>query len=298
MSVRAACAAVVIGLVPPAIASQVAGAAGTPSIARGTVLRLQMDAPSLGKTRRTVRVYLPPSYDLPQAADRRYPVVFLLHGWPGSDGNWLSLGKANEAADSLIAAGRIPEVILVFPNGEGAGLFGRSLYVNNYDGSSRMEDFIARDLVAWTDAHFRTRADARHRGILGLSDGASGAFNLTLRHPDVFGACAGHSGQYQLRKEAGMGGVIGPEPGASRLLAANSPAVLVDSLADRLRGVPVYFDVGTDDDDRDDNRAFDRRLTALRVPHTYHEFPGGHGWGYWKRHLMDSLVVLTRGMRD
>ena len=253
-----------------------------------------MAAPSLGKEKRTVRVYLPRSYS--DGSARRYPVVYLLHGWPGSDGNWLTMGHAEDSADSLVAAGRIPEVILVFPNGEGPGLLGRSLYLNRWDGRWRMEDFIVNDLVAWTDATFRTRTGPRDRGILGLSDGATAAIDLAFRHPDVFGACAGHSGQYRRLKDIAEGGALGPEPGASRLRDEYSPALYVDRNAARLRDTTIYFDIGLSDGDLEDNRAFHRKLLALGVAHTYNEFPGAHGWRYWRTHLRESLIAVTTGM--
>ncbi len=285
---RAWCGAAVLlqlGTVP--------GRAADPPLERqGTVERLQMPAPSLGEDRRTVRVYLPPSY----LTRRRYPVIYLLHGWPGSAGNWLAMGKAADTADSLIAASRIPEVILVFPNGNGTGLLGRSLYLNSYDGRSRVEDYIVRDVVAWTDANFRTQADPPHRGLIGLSDGASAALDLTFRHPDVFGACGGHSGQYRLKKGVGEGRVLGPEPGGSRLLDEHSPLLYVDRVASSLPGTTIYFDVGLADENLEDNRALHRKLAALALAHTYNEFPGSHTWGYWKTHLRDSLIALTARM--
>ena len=261
-----------------------------------TVQQLFMPAPSLGDPHRVVRVYLPPSYFTPEAAHRRYPVVYMLHGWPGSENNWLALGKAAETADSLIARGAIPEVILVFPSGKG-GFLGRSLYLDSYDGSVRMEDYIVHDLVQWTDSTFRTEPDPRDRAIIGLSDGGSAALNLTFRHPDVFGACGGHSGEYDLHKEFGLGKMIGPEPGASRLLTENSPADYVAGIVPELRHLVIYFDCGLDDDPIEDNRALHRKLETLGVPHTYREFPGSHAWSYWRTHLRDSLIAVTVPVR-
>src|SRR5262249_15460945 len=71
------------------------------ALARGPVLRLEMPAPSLQQEKRDVRVYLPPSYSRPESSARRYPVLYLLHGWPGSEGNWFGSGRAAETADRL-----------------------------------------------------------------------------------------------------------------------------------------------------------------------------------------------------
>jgi S-formylglutathione hydrolase FrmB len=274
------------------------GAAFTPAaIPRGKVLRFDPPAPTLAQSRRTVRVYLPPSYSDPSSSRRRYPVVFMLHGWPGSDGNWFELGHADRVADTLIAAGEIPEVILVCPNGSGAGWFGMSVWANDHAGRRKVEDYVVHDVVAWVDSSFRTLADAGHRGVLGLSDGATGALNLTLRHPDLFGACAGHSGEYALDPRWGGRRLFGPGSTEGARREALSPARYVSSLRDRAQRVEIYFDVGLSDDVLEDNRAFHRLLDSLQVRHTYHEFPGSHTWSYWREHLRQSLPAVTRQMR-
>lgn len=271
------------------------GASAEP--ARGTVQRVTMAAPSVGDDARTVRVYLPPSYPAPEAATRTYPVIFLLHGWPGSDGNWFEKGHANDTADSLIARGAIPEVILVCPNGAGAGMLGRSFWIDSWDGRKRLETYVVRDLVAWVDAHYRTRRTPQGRGLIGLSEGGDAALNLALRHPDVFSACGGHSADYVLRKGFGTGGITGPEPGASRLLRENSPLDYVDQVLERAKRLTIYLDCGTGDESIDDSRAFHRRLQELGVPHAWHEWPGSHTWGYWGTHLRDSLLVVANALR-
>lgn len=265
------------------------------AFAGGSVQRFTVSAPALGDPRRDVRVYLPPSYSRPEARTLRYPTVYLLHGWPGSDGNWFGLGRAAQTADSMIAAGRLPELILVCPDGGGRGLLGRSLYVNSYDGASRMEDFVTRDLVRWVDSTFRTRAEPAARAIAGLSDGGSGAINLAFKHPEVFGGCASMSGEFVLGQPAGTGGVLGPEPGRSRLRADNSPALYAARITERLRGLTIYFDCGLSDESLAGNRAFHRLLQGLGIRHTYREYGGSHTWGYWRTHLRDALAAVAAG---
>ena len=279
---------------PPGPAS---GAKSGDRTMAGVVLHLQMSAPALGGAQRKVQVYLPRSYSAPDSAARAFPVIYMLHGWPGSEGNWFGLARGAATADSMIANGTIPEVILVSPSGSGIGLLGRSLYLDSQDGTSRIAEYVVRDVVEWTDAHFRTRRDPAARGIIGLSDGASAALILAFRHRDVFGACGGHSGQYRLTHDWSLRRVLGPEPGASRLLAANSPTLVADTLAARLRGLPIYFDVGTSDESLDDNRELHRTLDSLEVAHVYREFPGTHDWTYWRTHLRESLIAVTAHLR-
>ena len=285
-----------------AVAALAVGLAGTarpaPRLAsRGAVLRLRMAAPSVGDSSRTVRVYLPASYSRPEDASRRYPVVYMLHGWPGSDGNLLSLGHAAATADSLIARGALAEFIMVFPNGAGSGMLGRSFWINSYDGRKRLEDFVTRDLVDWVDARFRTVRSASGRGIVGISEGGDAAVNIAFKHPDLFSACGSHSGDYVLAKGIGTAAFLGPEPGATRLRDDNSPARYAERIAPQLRHQRIYFDCGTADESLEHSREFHRLLQRLGVPHVYNEFPGTHTWGYWSKHLRESLLAVAGALR-
>jgi enterochelin esterase-like enzyme len=280
------------------LAMVVAGAGTEPADPpKGTLRRLEMDAPSVGESHRTVRVYLPPSYAAPESASKRYPVVYLLHGWPGSDGNLIEFGHANVTADSLIARREIPEIIMVFPNGGGSGTMGRSYWINGYDKTKRVEDYVAHDLVSWIDRTFRTIAKPSARALIGISEGADGAFNLCFKHPDLFSACGGHIGDYVFEKGFGTGGFLGPEPGASRILRENSPALYAHEMVPELRTMTIYFDTATGDESLAHNRAFHRTLDSLGVRHTYQEFPGGHTWQYWSRHLRESLLAVAPVLR-
>jgi enterochelin esterase-like enzyme len=288
-----------IALTPQAsdVSAQLPGSPAAVRLNGGRVALYRINAPSIADDDRSVRVYVPRSYADHNEASRRYPVVYLLHGWPGGDGNWPGQGHAIDTLDSLIANGTIPDVIAVMPNGKGIGLLGRSLYLNSYDGKSRMEDFIAHDLVTWVDNTFRTYADSSHRAVIGLSEGATASLNLAFKHPDVFGACGGHSGQYVIQRDVGMGAVFGPEPGATRVRQANSPTLYAWSVAPRLRSVKIYFDCGTHDGELEDNRTLHRTLDSLEVPHVFREYPGHHGWTFWRHHLRDSLIACLSGMR-
>ena len=260
----------------------------------GRRLETRIAAPSLGDSARSVRVYLPPSYDTPDARERRYPLIVMLHGWPGGNGNWPGEGHADETLDSLIAAKRMPEAIVVFPDGNGLGLFGRSIWMNTWDGRSRMEDFLCHDLLAWVDRTYRTRTEPRDRAVIGLSDGATAAMNLVFKHPDLYGAAGGHSGTYRIAKDFTTRRLFGPDSAAARVADQNSPLVYVESIAKHLEGQILYFDCGTSDAESiASNHELDAKLTALGLPHEFHAYPGDHGWGYWRQHLHESLLAVT-----
>jgi len=129
-----------------------------------------------------VTVYLPPSYGSERT--RRYPVIYLLHGYGGTDGTWTGrLAKLPESADKLIAAGRLHEMIVVMPNAY--SLHKGSMYSNSVT-SGDWEGYIAHDLVAYMDGHYRTLADRLSRGLAGHSMGGYGAIRIGMKRPDVF----------------------------------------------------------------------------------------------------------------
>lgn len=142
---------------------------------------------------RDVPVYLPPSYD--QAKDRRYPVAFILSGFTGrgrmllNDNPWAP--SLPDRMDALIAAGACDEMILVMP--DCFTRFGGSQYIDS-SATGRYETHLVEELVPWADANWRTLAGRDHRGVAGKSSGGYGALVLGMRHADVFGAVACHSG--------------------------------------------------------------------------------------------------------
>jgi S-formylglutathione hydrolase len=134
---------------------------------------------------RHVTVYLPPSYAM--QPNRRYPVVYMLHGftdtdfkWFGGAGGWMNL---KQVADDAMASGASKEMILVVPNAfnkmHGA-FYSDSMTTGDW------EDFIAHDLVAYIDQHYRTIARTESRGLAGHSMGGYGTMRIGMEHPDVF----------------------------------------------------------------------------------------------------------------
>jgi putative tributyrin esterase len=260
----------------------------------GRVIRVSVPSPRMSGGARRALVYLPPSYDRDPA--RRYPLVILLHGGPGSCEDWFVHGHAAGTFDALAAAGTVPELIAIAPDGHGPGARGRSLWANAAGGGAPVEDFLVRDLVPWADRSFRTRPGAASRALVGLSDGADAAVRLLLRHPDVFGAAAGLSGRYSPHEARGYEAVVGPPPGRARRLRALAPLAAPDSSFERLRrdGARLYFDAGLFDLAWGDEQALAARLRARRVPFESHLYPGWHDWPFWRRRLPIALRAVVR----
>jgi len=141
---------------------------------------------------RRVLVCLPPGYE---EGDRRYPVVYFLPGFASrgvallNDSLWEE--SLPQRLERLIRTGAVPPMILVSP--DCSTRLGGSQYVNS-PATGRYEDHIVHELVPWVDAQYRTTASRDERAVIGKSSGGYGALMLGMRHPEVFGLVADHSG--------------------------------------------------------------------------------------------------------
>jgi S-formylglutathione hydrolase len=166
---------------------------GAPAASVGSVEDLRVPAPSIAGNLlgdpavQRVFVYLPPSYK--RETTKRFPSLYLLHGYTGSPEEWLKKGyqglNLQTEMDSLIAKGLAAEMIIVVPNGRNAYL--GSFYTNSVV-TGNWEDYVYKDVVNYIDGRYRTLARSSSRGIAGHSMGGYGAFTLAMKHPDVFGA--------------------------------------------------------------------------------------------------------------
>jgi S-formylglutathione hydrolase len=157
----------------------------------GTVERLKIHGPSLegnlegDSPDRDVMVYLPPGY----AADasRRYPVVYLLHGFTDDVDHWWGVVRhfvsVPQSIDKALESGATKELIVVMPNAYTR--YEGSMYSNSAT-TGNWENYVVTDLVSEIDRRYRTLADVRSRGLAGHSMGGYGAIRIGMRHPDVF----------------------------------------------------------------------------------------------------------------
>jgi enterochelin esterase-like enzyme len=131
---------------------------------------------------RDVVVFLPPSYS--QEKSRRYPVVYALHGYSIGAEQWTHEIHVPETIEGAFAQGA-KEMIVVLPDSK--TVHNGSMYSSSVT-TGDFEEFIARDLVAYIDAHYRTIPDRQSRGLVGHSMGGYGATRIGMKHSDVFGS--------------------------------------------------------------------------------------------------------------
>lgn len=246
--------------------------AAAPAPSGSQLLNRTLDSPSL-RRQMPYFIYLPARY---AESGKRYPVIYMLHGYGGSNTEWISYGFP-EIADHMMNAGEIPPTIIVFPQGD------QSYWVNHADGE-RWGDYTAHDVVQYIDATYRTIPDAAHRAIGGLSMGGVGALQLALNYPGIFSVVGMNSPT--LRDYASALPYFGDEA----FFNAHDPIHLVQQYPDRARQLKISLDVGEQDDQwHDIVVGFHNELLQLNIPHDWHKWPGVHDGAYWGAHCADDL---------
>jgi len=253
---------------------------------KGSTEQFKVVSAALGGRSQPVYVYLPPGYgDHP---DQRYPVLYLLHGFPGRPLAFLLTVRMGVVEDELVAKHVAQPLILVMPFGS-TGTFTDKEWADGLGPYEGWATFVSRDVVRAVDARYRTIASPAGRGIGGLSEGGYGAINIALHNPREFSLVESWSG-YQVA--AHNHSIFGHQ---LQGLASNTPLDQLSEEAQTLRNAHTYFwfYTGTDDSLRNENRAFAAALSSARVPHTYLELKGGHNWALWRGMARRSYLAAA-----
>lgn len=242
---------------PFVVATVLFAAGAAPVRAQGTLERIEVRGVSLegnlsGDTpTRSVAVYLPPSYRTDTT--RRYPVVYFLHGYGATAEAYIRLLGLPEALDEAMAGGA-RETIVVLP--DAFTRYSGSMYSNSPT-TGNWEGFIASDLVAYIDSHYRTVATRESRGLSGHSMGGYGTLRIGMKHPEVFSALYAMSSCCLLNNPGAQGGRgRGDAPGGAAQQAntgrgrggrgggfANAGAAQAAAWSPNPQNPPDYFDL-------------------------------------------------------
>ncbi len=253
----------------------------------GTIDQLSIASPALGGRRQLVFVYLPPGYR--EETARRYPVLYLLHGFPGRPAAFLQTVRVAIVEDILLAKHVGQPMLLVMPSGS-SGSFTDKEWANGVRPHEQWETWVTRDLVSTIDRSYRTVRAARGRGIAGLSEGGYAAINMALHRPGEFGLVESWSGYARADNNKSIFG------GRHALLRRNSPLDQLPLVAGKIRASHTYFWLysGKSDRLRFQNAEFARELVRAGIPSRFRLIPGGHDWSLWRGQASRALLVASR----
>ena len=252
-------------------------------VPHGTVASRWYDAKDLGFDRK-LSVYTPPGYETSAA---EYPVLYLLHGAGGDEEAWLSLGRAAQILDNLIAQGKAEPMLVVMPNGNvgqdaapGAGSDG--FYTPQFMTPETMNgkyEAQFMDIVSFIEANYRVKADKAHRAIAGLSMGGYHSMHISRFYPDTFDYVGLFSAAIIPREDKSDKGVY-----------ANFDETLK---AQNENGYQLYWiGIGKTDFLYEANTAFRKQLDQMDMPYEYMETEGGHIWRNWRVYLSEFVPLL------
>jgi enterochelin esterase-like enzyme len=242
------------------------------------MLRAPSSIQDLVVSGRVVIVYVPGIYA--EDPSIRLPVLYLLHGSPGDPQEWLTGIQLQGVLDQMIAAGSIPPLLAVMPDGN--GINSEDTEWGNTAAHGAIETWLVDQVIPAVDSRFRTLGVA-YRGIAGLSSGGFGALNIAFQHPGDFTWAASYSGYFVAR------------PHFFASAQANSPLDTAATVPAAER-MPLYIGVGAQDYEYTAGTArFVATLRHLGWPSVYAQtVPGGHGYEAWRTQLVQSLLWLDR----
>ena len=253
---------------------------------------LQFRSEKMGKDVR-YSIYLPDGYDV---SDRKYPVLYLLHGWTDDETSWLQMGNMQRITDDAIKQGIAIPMVIVMPDA------GESWYVNSYDGKVPYEDMFFEELIPYIQQTYKVRTDQQYRAIAGLSMGGYGAFLYTLHHPDYFTACAPLSAAVfddtvmEARKNKSHKDLFNRlfGPGDEHWKQNNVLKILSDWDQNDLPKIRYYIDCGDDDGLLDGNMQVHQIMRQKGIRHEFRVRDGGHSWTYWRTALPEVLRFVSQ----
>lgn len=218
----------------------------------------------------------------PDAAERQYPLLLLLHGLNGTCRDWVTYTRITRH----LAHQRL---IVVCPDG------GNGWYTNSADGSERCEADIMQDLLPHLEQTLPIAA-GRNRAIAGLSMGGYGALKLALKHPDTFACAVSHSGALDIPARGGSHPVFGDAVTDADFRRHENLSWLAEQALCRppIERPRLFLDCGLSDPLLSVNRNFTDHLNFMGYGHVYREMPGHHTWPYWDRAFKTMLADLIR----
>ena len=252
-------------------------------VPHGNVAKVWYHSDALGTDRR-MTVYTPAGYG---SDDRRYPVLYLLHGMGGDENAWSELGRTAYILDNLIAQGKAEPMIVVMPNGNvsqtaAPGETAEGFTVPTLQRPKTMEGTFESafpEIVSYIDANYRTIPEKHSRAIAGLSMGGFHSLHISKQYPDVFdyiGLFSAAIDHYTEHSE-----VYDDFEGKLARQFAGRPAL-------------YWIGIGKTDFLYQSNEKFRKLLDAKGYPYTYSENEDGHIWRNWRIYLTEFVPKLFR----
>jgi len=240
-------------------------------IAHGKIDSVSYPSKTVGSNRKAL-IYMPPNY----SKNKKYPVLYLLHGIGGDEKEWLKGGQPQVILDNLYAENKIEPMIVVMPNGRAMKddrATGNIMAPDKVEAFATFEKDLLNDLIPYIGKKFPVIKDREHRAIAGLSMGGGQSLNFGLGNLDIFAWIGGFSSAPNTKPPE----QLLPDPEKARKMLKL-----------------LWISCG----DNDGLITFSQRthnyLNAHDVPHIYYIEPGVHDFKVWKNSLYMFLQLIFK----
>ncbi|BDD07209.1 alpha/beta hydrolase [Aureibacter tunicatorum] len=249
-------------------------------------------------------VYLPEGYN---SSKMKYPVVYLLHGYTGSNTNWVQKGAIKQTADRMIESGELSPCIIIMPDA------GNCYYLNASNGKWSYQDMFINEFIPYIENEYSIRTEKSYRAIAGLSMGGFGATMISTNHSGLFGSSVALSGAFwtdeqlisldQTTFNERFGDMLGDDlKGKKRITSnwktSNPLHVFTNRNPNDLNQVRWYFDCGDDDFLYEGNSMMHIIMRKRGIEHEFIMRNGGHDWEYWRTGIVNGLKFINKSFMN
>ncbi len=239
-----------------------------PDIPKGKLETITYNSRSIGVDRKAF-VYTPPDYN----KDRKYPVLYLMHGIGGNEIHWTTLCAANKVLDNLIADGKAVSMIIVMPNGRATAEPPSQNFMSDFNYYADFEPDLLEDLMPYIESHYSVAADRGHRAITGLSMGGGQGLNFGINNIDKFAWIGGFSSAPNLQ-----------------------PADVLVRKIQQAKDSPSLLWIGCGDKDNLITGSWNLHLglDEAKIDHVWYVDTGGHEVAVWNNNLYLFAQMLFK----
>jgi enterochelin esterase family protein len=237
---------------------------------------------------RHCNVYVPAEYE--QNPAKKYPVLYLLHGWGEDENGWSNQGHMGNIMDGLISSGKAVPMIVVMDCGD---------IKTNPDvrkaSSNDVTQIFVKDLMPFIDKNFRTKADRQNRAMAGLSRGGMQTTMTVFNNPDKFAWVGTFSGFFMGGMRMGAGGAAGAiqQPSMTQQIESAFNGVFKDAPAFNKQFNLLFISTGTEENSPKSQVEALKQYGINNI--VFHESQGtAHEWLTWRRALNEFAPRLFR----
>lgn len=247
---------------------------------------------------RNFAIYLPPDYETSQ---RRYPVLYLLHGSGDDQTGWIQFGEVLRIADKAILEGTATPMIIVMPDANTE----RKGYFNDISGEWRYEDFFFEELIPYVEKTYRIKSEKRFRAISGLSMGGGGTFMYAIHKPEMFSSACPLSASIralslgEFKAKYLKDSKITSKAKIQAYYENHNALSLIENMKEEdKKAIRWFFDCGDDDFLYEGNSLAHIAMRKKGIPHEFRIRNGGHTWTYWRKSLPNVLKFVSEAFHQ